>query len=680
MNKDRRNQLAMIPIEPAASKRLRPVTWPIWLAWVLVSALVPVFSTILATACSKQISRSAPHPELIWNGLLAVIAFAILTPPIMQGLVLKRVMPKLNMGFWCLGILLSGFALLVLTLGRPLIEAHVRSESQLQSAAAAGTGILDLPWGSFLLWTIATSALTSLVPAWMLGRASGLRRATLLFVAASSVGACASAVAELLYQMTVYDLPVSNWALNGMSWTVRSQVLAVRSGVGAIWGATTAIFVALLTRRLGDANAPKARLFAPHRIGGLALLLVAPLLIAFATPFLGYLAGPRGVVAGAPQLRRAMSLAPSQDSSRGETVLAYSHDVAIAVAPRNAVEMVPDGQSAIVRTVDHALVQLDLATGHGVRQLAGALAPLERHAIVWSPDGRYLALRSDGAEVPVPNTHYARHQSRVRLYTLPDLTLTGEFSNREGDCFDSFAREPMLFSDDSKSLWLVCDQYTTLKFDAPMAIRLDVPAMQMRDVRRYGDAAESGAIRGLERIGDSVWAWQFPYGGKPFRIRDLTHAREVVTVPMPMELIGELTAQSGQSQVDEKTIRLTFCGVPPSAPAGAGPASSICRTLTFETRTGVLIGSIDRSDYRFPDPTLGQPNATLSGHDLRIESFWREDSKTGELVVRDSTSGRERQRIVSIAQRPLQISADGVWLMTVAVYGGGLRVYRIHRS
>ena len=69
---------------------------------------------------------------------------------------------------------------------------------------------------------------------------------------------------------------------------------------------------------------------------------------------------------------------------------------------------------------------------------------------------------------------------------------------------------------------------------------------------------------------------------------------------------------------------------------------------------------------------------SLSGHGLRIESFWRQDNKTGQLVVRDSATGRERQRIVSIAQRPLQMSADGVWLMTVAVHGGGMRLYRIH--
>jgi hypothetical protein len=428
-----------------------------------------------------------------------------------------------------------------------------------------------------------------------------------------------------------------------------------------------------MTRRLGDA---KAWIFSTHRAGGLILVLIAPLLIAVLAPFVGYLAGPRGIVAGVPELRRAISLAPSQDSSQGESVLAYSRDIAIPIARMPAAVIAPDGQSAIVRTIDHTLVQVDLATGRSVRQLAGALAPLERHSIVWSPDGRYLALRSNGAELPIPNTHYTRHQSRVRLYALPDLTLAGEFSNSEGACFDVFAREPMLFSHDSRSLWLVCGQYTAPKPDDVMAIRLDVPAMRVRDVRRYGGGAESGGIGGLERIGDSVWAWQSGSGGTPFRIGDLTHEREIVTVPRPMELVGELTEQTGNSHVDEKAIRLNFCGVPPGAPTDTGPASWICRTLSFDTRTGALIGSVDGRDHRFRSP--GLPNSSLSGRGLRIESFWRQDSKVGGLVVRDDATGRERQRIVSIAQRPLQVSADGVWLMTVAIHGGGLRLYRLH--
>jgi hypothetical protein len=678
----------MNPSQPAPPERLRPVTWPVWLAWVLVTALGPVFSTIAATAVEKQVSPNAQPRALIIIGLLALTAFAILAPAIMQGLVLKRIVPKLSVWFWLFCIALSGIAWFVLMLGRGghgdtgLIEAGYRTQFQLQGAAMTqrldgalnASHILNLPWGPFLLWTIATSALTALIPAWALGSASGRQRAALLFFTAAIAAACASGIVEQITNMTV-DHPLNTWALNGQSWTQRFQALAVRAGAGAVWGAVIAIVVALMTRRPEAASVPNTSRFAIHRPAGQALLLLAPLLIALLAPFAGYLAGPRGLVAGAPELRKALALAPSQDRSQGETVLAYSHDVAFPVA-RMAATIAPDGQSAIVRAADHTLVQVDLATGRRMRQLAGALAPSERHALAWSPDGRTLALRSNGAEVPIPNTNYTRHQSRVRLYTLPDLTPAGEFSNNEGECFDGSAREPMLFSPDSKSLWLACGQYYTVpKPDDPMAIRLDVPAMQVLDVRRYGEGAESGQTRGLERIGDSVWAWQFPGGGKAFRVYDLTHARDIVTVPMPTALIGKLTEQTGRTELDEQTIRLSFCGEPPGAPAGAGPESWICRKLSFDTGTGAPIGSADKDDFRIPNPPASLPHAILSGHGLRIESFWRDDSKTGELLVRDSATGRERQRIVSIAQRPLQMSGD--WLMTLSVNGGGLRLYRI---
>jgi hypothetical protein len=669
------------------SDRLRPVTWRVWLAWVLVAALDPILSSISATAFGKQISRDAEHPTLIFIGLLAVMAFAVLAPPIMQGLVLKRMTPKLSVPFWFVCVLLAGIAWLLLTEGRHihwLMEAGFRTQSQLQRAAStqhlAGTlntaQILDLPWGPFLLWTIALNALTSLVPAWMLGAASGIRRATWLFLAAAIAGACASGIVEQIYYMTVDRWPI-RWALNGRSWTERFQTLALRGGVGAVWGATTALVVMLMIRPSSDAKTSTGPIFATYRAGGLALLLVAPLLIAVLAPFAGYLAGPRGVIAGAPELRKALSLAPSQDRSEGETVLTYSHHIAIPVARSPSVIIAPDGKTAIVRTIDHKLMEVDLATGRAVRQLADTLAPLERHSIAWSPDGRYLALRSNGADVAVPGTSYRRSQSRVRLYLLPDLNLAGEFSSSEPPCLDTYAREPMLFSGDSISLWMACGQSGAPKPDDVMAIRFGVPAMQPLDIRRYGPSAANGQTGGLEQVGDSVGAWQFGPRGEAFRLHDLTRDREVVIVPMPTPLVGKMPAQTGEIRIDDKTIRIPFCGAPPGPPADAGPASWICRTLSFDTPTGTLIGSVDHNDHRIPNPPVSLPKQTLSGQGLRIDAFWRDDSKSGAMVVHDSVTGRERQRIISIAQRPLQISADGRWLLTIGIDGGGLRLYRV---
>jgi hypothetical protein len=93
--------------------------------------------------------------------------------------------------------------------------------------------------------------------------------------------------------------------------------------------------------------------------------------------------------------------------------------------------------------------------------------------------------------------------------------------------------------------------------------------MRMLDARRYSESAESGQVTSLETIGDSVSASQFGFNQKPFRLRDLTHDREIVTVPMPVELIGDMTPQN--SQLDDKSVQLSFCGAPLGAPADAAP-------------------------------------------------------------------------------------------------------------
>jgi hypothetical protein len=237
----------------------------------------------------------------------------------------------------------------------------------------------------------------------------------------------------------------------------------------------------------------------------------------------------------------------------------------------------------------------------------------------------------------------------------------------------------MLFEPDGNSLWLVCRQYNAPTADDIMAIRLEVPSMKQLDVRHYGDAASSGPIHGLEHTGDGVWAWQFPNMTKlPFRIRDLTHDREVLKLTIPAEPIANLTAQTGASQIDDKTIKLNFCGQHSTAPNAAehfDRAASLCRLLTFDTQTGALLEQTDSSDFRF----AAAPSASLTGHGLRIESSWRPDSKSGETVVRDAASGRELQRIASVAERPLQWSPDGRWLIMHASDRNVFRVYRVKR-
>ncbi|MBR0893769.1 hypothetical protein JQ616_02315 [Bradyrhizobium tropiciagri] len=289
-------------IEPAPS-HLKPVTWSTWFAWVLVSGLTSVFTVLSATAIGKPVSRSAEHRELIMSGLLAAVVIAALAPPLIQGIVLKRVVPRLSITVWSLGTLLS----CALWLGTAL-HASIRgplaigfeAEFRLQRAALVervhhtliASRILDLPWGSFLASTIVISVLTSLIPACVLGIASGRRRTMLTCLGASVVATVVSAIAAQLYHMTIAAPFSDQWALNGQPWPRRLQVLADRFGAGAIWGATTAIFAVLMTRDLAHTAARRDHVFALHRAGGIAAALIAPLPLAMLAPLAAYCLRP----------------------------------------------------------------------------------------------------------------------------------------------------------------------------------------------------------------------------------------------------------------------------------------------------------------------------------------------------------------------------------------------------
>ncbi len=674
------------PPAPSPVERFRPVDWTTWLLWVTVAAAGPILSTIAATALQVELPRDDPQRLWTVNSILAVLAVTLLAPPLLQGFVLKRIALRFSIGFWFACVVFSVIIWFVLTqtyIGLvSIVDAPMRAQNQFAqallrerfAAPLSWSSIAALPWGPLLLWTLAISAATSLLPAWAIGNATGRRGDTLMFFAAALIAACAATVADQTYAVYGYPRPFGNqWALNNMPWPERFQLLATRSGAGAVWGATSAFVVVLFTRRLAAAN---TRLLATNRPAGLAAMLAALVGIAILAPFAGYLAGPQGVRAGAPAFRKALTVAPDKDTSTDDAVLTYSHNIELALARYAAIAIAPDSHTVIVRSAEHKLTRIDLATGRAIAPIADALAPLERHAVVWSPDGRFVALRSNGDQVAIPNSRYSRNQSRLRIYALPDFTLAGEFINREGYCFDSYSREPMLFAPDGNSIWLTCAQHTTPKSDDLMALRLSLPSLQVLDTRRYGNTAASGELRGLERVGDSIWGWQFPSAGaEPLRIRDLANDREVLALTMPAGLIGNLTAQ-GVTEINDKTVKLVFCGVLSNDPKAAelpfDRNASLCRTLTFDSKTGSLLDQNDRADVRF-----ATPSATLTGHGLRVESTWQQNSKAGETLVRDAATGKERQRIVSVSQRPLALSPDSHWLVMLDIDRNALRIYRV---
>ena len=134
------------------------------------------------------------------------------------------------------------------------------------------------------------------------------------------------------------------------------------------------------------------------------------------------------------------------------------------------------------------------------------------------------------------------------------------------------------------------------------------------------------------------------------RVRDLTHDRDVSFLrELNQPRFADGFTSQGLSELTENRISLRYYGTP----AGAG--QGIMRWLIFDTQSGALTEKRDE-----PDPPVGTMRAVLEApNHLRIETTWRRDSKTGDIDVIDSVSGKHRQHISTLAQRPVGISPDG---------------------
>lgn len=665
--------------------RYRPIDWTAWFLWITVCAAEPVFYTAASTASNKRVLPTDPHAGLIMC-FVVVVLFAPVVLPVLQWIALRRIAPRLSLAFWFVGFLAAWFTWAVLALlpyGRTSAAESLFDQARRFSIALIGSQepmtarqLLALPWGPLLLAALASGVAACAAPAWILARALGGRWYQILVAALA--GACAAAVVDQLY--TIYGPyrpfePIVAYPLNGLSWVDRVSDLSLRAGAGAVWGAASALVFAVFSRRSRAPIAPAERPWPSFRPIGLAGLTIGLVLVAILPPVASYLLGPQGIGAGAPALRKALTFAPWHDRSEGEAVLTYTHDAAVSVSRFPSVVFAPDGKSFLTLTKDRTFVRIDAETGQSLGPaFGGKLGPYEHHAELWGPDGRFILLRSDGPEVKVSQNN-ARHQTRVRVFALPDQRLVGEFVNRDGECFDSYAHNPMLFEPDSNDIWLACEQYYSPKANDVMAIKLAVPSQAVREVRRFGDSAQSGTIVGLERVGGSVWAWQFGNDGG-FRLRDLTRDQEllVLTNLTAPNLAGKLTAQPWTT-VDEKHVSLSFCGDRSAvSDATVAPHTDwFCRNLIFDVRTGVLLERLDQvANGRWGLQVTRDEPAGLS-----IETTDPADSKTGDVIVRDLATNRQRQRIVSVVQQPRGWSPDGRWLVMWARDQDALRIYRV---
>lgn len=651
-----------------------------WLLWVFVCAAEPVLYTIAKTAIGKTVLASDPNATLIWWSLMALILATLTGPFVLQWLVLRRIAPSLRLSLWFLSTILlaslsAGFRLKFPDWALTGTSFRIHSLSINSDSVITLKELISLPWSEYLFGTSLLAGIAALVPAVLLGKASG--RPIYFFVIAAMLGSCVAGVVSFFYTLGFGFQDY--YPLNGRSWMTRIEALSLQGGIGAVWGASSGLILVYFFRRNDESkNASTAVKSTPK----LPVMVASTFLIAALAPTFLYLTSNQGIKAGFPSIRKALSSLPNQEESKGESILIFSHNAGFSPPKFPVVRFAPDSKSFMALDADRTLQRVDLITGASLGSLGKQLGPYDRYDLDWSPDGHYLVLRTSGEEVKILNTHYTKQRSRFSLYALPEYKLVGEYTHREDECFDSYG-QTVLFDADGKSLWAICAQFYTSPMDPEyiMALKFDVPTMKVLDVRRYGESASHGQIKSLARFGDGIVYWQQGVGNTAsIYFENLTHNQNMFKLSELTQpnLAGSLTFQGGQA--DGGQFNLLFCG----HSSGISDASEIekdasmvhsfCRTLVYDAQSGTLIKKIDVAKR---DRVSTTATITNFQQDFRVEASRQEISKAGELVVLDDKTGRERQRIASMSQRPLGFSPDGRWLVTHASDQNTLRIYRV---
>ncbi|MES2940538.1 MAG: hypothetical protein V4864_22860 [Pseudomonadota bacterium] len=633
---------------PSGALRL---TRGIALAWILVNAVSPVLSAVGWTALNKVVRPGDPLASWLPMALGCLAAFTLPVPILLQAAVLRRAAPALHgwqivpalLVTWLLGLAIAAAGgdlravqVDLLRRARPLTEVRWDALDELSWVWRAGcAGVL--------------AALCMLVPAWVFARAARVRcGAPLLAVTGASMTVAFLGALWLLAGVRFELLSAS--AMNGWPWWMRASALFTQATAQAIWAAAALLILWWMACRPHDATRLSQRII-PGTIA-----LIAALLVPGAVAVLE----PGGMKRLQRAAQRTLSPAPRRDVSTGEPLLQYAFSAAMPVrAIPHKASASPDGRWIVAVTSGDQVVVLDAATGAPAMRHPDVLGVHESPEWAWSPDSRWLALRTHGDLVP---GKYARHQARLRVYTVPGFVQAGEYRHAGSPCLsDTHIENTVLFEQGDAALWLACGLEFQPAASDLTAIRLNVPQLQVQVERRYGDAAP-WHLRGLKRVGASIWAWHTDQQPPYARFRDLSADRvPLVLQPPPVDRAAQPGWTLQEVSFDEVKSVARFHAW----------TERRRRLLAHDMRTGVLLSQTEDAL-----PEDGAPQITaLGAGGLRIESHVRRASGAGELLVLDASSGAARQRIRTVAQHLLSVSADGRLLVTQA--GSELRVYRI---
>lgn len=491
-------------------------------AWVLVNAATPVLQALGWTALHKEVRPNDPLASWLGPALGWLAALALPAPLLLQALVLRRAAPALRWRQIVPAMLFAwmvGLAAVIAAEASRQVQTDFRLGAH-QFAQLRWDEFAALPWMALVGHAGALAAFCMLVPGWTFARAAHVRLGATLLAA---VGA--SMVAALLWGLWVLtgvdsDL-LDRSAMNGWAWDKRASALVSQALAQAIWAAVALFIFAWAVR------APLGRLQPPHRLMLGATVVVGALLVPAVVAALAPESGHRLQLA----VQRALSSAPAQDASEGEPLLRYAFSAPVRVreVPRRA-SLSPDGRWIIAVASDRQVIVVDAATGALAHRFADVLGVHESPDWAWSPDARWLALRTHGDRLA---GKYGHHQARLRLYAVPNLALAGEYRHTGAQCLSELSVEnAVLFERDGSALWLACGSEFQPTATDLLALRLDVPPLQLQAERRYGDAAP-WYVRGLKEVGGSIWTWHTDQRPPYVRLRDLDRDSAPIVLQLP---------------------------------------------------------------------------------------------------------------------------------------------------
>lgn len=629
--------------------------------WSVVSAFVPIFISIVETAFAKNILSSDPYASM-WTGIvLLIIVFLPISIPWIQWLVLRRVIGKLAFSSWFGAIAIAFllwqiskflFALLEMNFstGFDILLLNLQDEDRLLAIFSLHS--LQLI-GFNLLHFIALG----FAPSLLLGRYSN--RSWLLFFIAASIGSIFMTLSEEIYN--ILHIFNHRTALNGYDWKSRLETFAYIGSLGSVWGMFTMIFLKHLT-----GGVIKKISFAKDIALGLCIVgLFTMMLFSFALSKHHDITIIQSVI-------KIFSVTPNEDKSSGKNILINGHFVNIEPTKYPVINFSPNSKTFVMLDDDDQLVLIDVKSGKKLKNISEKISKFDTIQNTWTPDGKYFIVRNSAESQSIPNTHYSANLSSITLYSIPEYKTRATYTYRDAECYDT-SDESMAF-DGNDTLWILCGHGMSGHTKGSiLGYSLKLPTMKLLDLRKYEKErmqidgilqSKKGAVA-IEQEDDQITVHYLSQNTSKTIIADLNKST----------LAGSLTGQ--YATIKDDKIEMFFCGNsnqisnPGEKQEDAKMVHGFCRTLTFDLSSGELIQIKD--DGRRKRLELSDE---IDIENYFIQSFWKHDSKKGEIVVRDKNK-KIIQKIVTSGQILLKTSPDNHWLVTYAFDEKKIRIYEI---